>query len=285
MRCAVLGMGRMGQGVAGRLLDNGHDLTIWNRTSGVGVDLVARGAREAATITEAVQDKEVAITSLANDEAVRSVAIGEGGIRASLPAGGVYLDASTVSPALSAELADSFPRYAAMPIMGSPDAVRAGEAVYLIGGDQAVIEFVQPLLAALSETIRRYAAAPLASAAKLAVNLLLLDGVVALAESMAVGRSGGLSDEQLSALLRDSPMVAPGLKNRFDGVLSGQQEPWWSARLGAKDAGLAVALVEGAGGQLRATAAVRDLYGQVSDPDRQDIAEVSELYRQAGRPH
>jgi 3-hydroxyisobutyrate dehydrogenase len=231
------------------------------------------------TVAEAVKDQEVVITSLANDEAVRSVALGDDGIRTALADGAVYLDASTVSPSLSAELAGCFPRYAAMPIMGSPDAVRAGEAVYLIGGDPTVIESVQPLLAALSRTVRRYEAAPLASTAKLAVNLLLLDGVVALAEAMAVGRSGGLSDEQLSSLLRDSPMVAPGLKNRFDGVLYGHQEPWWSARLGAKDAGLAVTLVETTGGALRATAAARDLYDQVPDPDSQDIADVAQLYR------
>jgi 3-hydroxyisobutyrate dehydrogenase len=69
------------------------------------------------------------------------------------------------------------------------------------------------------------------------VNLLLLDGVMALAESFTAGRSGGLSDDRLRELLGQSPVVAPAIKNRFEGVLTGQQEPWWTAALGPRTLG------------------------------------------------
>jgi 3-hydroxyisobutyrate dehydrogenase-like beta-hydroxyacid dehydrogenase len=208
------------------------------------------------------------------------VALGGGGIRSSLPDAAVYVDASTVSPSLTGDLVDAFPRFVAMPILGSPDAVSSGKAVYLIGGDAAVIAVVEPLFPALTETVRRYGEAPLATTAKLAVNLLLLDGVVGLAESFTVGRSGGLSDDQLRELLGDSPMVAPGLHNRFEGILSGGQKPWWASALGAKDAGLAIDIVQQAGGALPATTTVRDLYRKVSPaPDADDVAAVADLYR------
>jgi len=287
MRIAVLGVGRMGQAVAGRLVDAGHDVVFWNRTAGRARELLERGAREADRVAEAVAGVEVVITSLANDEAVADVAWCDDGIRSSLAGGAVYLEASTISPALSARLDESFPRFAAMPILGSPDAVAAGRATYLVGGEAAVILAVEPLLADLSDHVRRYDSPPLASTAKLAVNLLLLDGVVALAESFAVGRSGGLTDDQLRQLLADSPMVAPGLQNRFEGVLAGGQTPWWTTALGAKDAALAVGLVEAAGGELPLTSVARDRYRSAAagagagagKSGGGDIADVSALYR------
>jgi 3-hydroxyisobutyrate dehydrogenase len=75
-------------------------------------------------------------------------------------------------------------------------------------------------------------------------------------------------------------MVAPGLKNRFEGILTGNQDPFWSARLGSKDAGLAVALAESAGLELPLTATARDRYAEAANRSpAPDIAAVTELYR------
>jgi 3-hydroxyisobutyrate dehydrogenase-like beta-hydroxyacid dehydrogenase len=281
MQIAVLGMGKMGQALAGRLVDGGHDLVIWNRTAGRAPDLVDAGAREATGIADAVGDVALAITSLANDEVVREVACGGDGIRSAGRDDLVYVDASTVSPALSAELTDAFPHFASMPILGSPALVASGDAVYLIGGAPDVVKTVDPLFDGLTGTVHRYDQPALAAAAKLAVNLLLLDGLVALAESFAVGRAGGLSDDQLRELLADNNMVAPGLKNRFEGLLTGEQAALWSPALGAKDAGLAVDLVAGAGGELRTTPVVQKAYGDAarSGSEDDDIAAVGRLYQ------
>lgn len=281
MEIAVLGMGRMGRALAQRLLDGGHDVVVWNRTPGSGAEVTERGAGLAPTVADAVSAAEVVITSLANDDAVRHVALGPGGVRSAVGQRTTYVDASTVSPALSAELDGAFELFAAMPILGSPAAVSSGQAVYLLGGSDEAAEAVQEMLPSLSETVRRYGAPALAATAKLAVNLLLLDGVVALAESFAVGRAGGLSEGQLRELLADSPMVAPGLRNRFEGVLNGEQDPWWTTVLGAKDAALAVKVVEEVGGDLAVTRAARDLYDKVasSGSSEDDIAAVGHLYR------
>src|SRR5689334_15819581 len=114
MKLAILGTGRMGQALAGRLLDTGHSVTLWNRTPGKAPELVQRGAREASSIAEAVDGVDLAISVLANDDAVRAVALGDDGVRAALPAGATYVDASTVAPTTSAALVEAMPRYAAM---------------------------------------------------------------------------------------------------------------------------------------------------------------------------
>jgi len=265
MDVAVLGMGRMGHALAIRLLEGGHRVAVWNRSKGKAGEIVSAGAREADSVADAVDGVDVALTMLANDDAVRAVALGE--LRSSIGPKSIYVDCSTVSPKLSGELAETFPaRFLAMP-----------------GGNAGVVERLQPVLSSLSDTIRRYDTAPLAITAKLATNLLLLSEVVALAESFAVGRSGGLSDDQLRDLLGASPLLAPGLKNRFEDVLTGSQEGWWTTVLGAKDAGLALDIARGADVELPAAQVVQQRYKEAaaSGLDDADIASVTDLYRGA----
>jgi 3-hydroxyisobutyrate dehydrogenase len=280
MDVAVLGMGRMGRAIAGRLLEDGHRVTVWNRSPGRAAEIVSSGGRETHSVTEAVEGVAVVITMLANDSAVRAIAVGK--LRSSLPHQALYVDSSTVSPTLSGELAAAFPtRFLALPVLGSPVAVRAGQAVYLAGGDDALVDRLGPVLASLSRTVRHYDTAPMAITAKLATNLLLLSDVIALAESFAVGRAGGLTDQQLRELLSASPMVAPGLKNRFEDVLTGTQEGWWTTRLGAKDAALAIDIAHTAEVELPSAAMVRNLYEKAADSglDQADIAAVTKLYQ------
>ena len=232
---------------------------------------------EAQSVGEAVRAADVVITMLANDDAVRTVALGD--LRSAIGDQTVYVNCATVSPTLNSELAEAFTdRFLAMPVLGSPDAVRAGQAVYLPGGDGSAVDRIAPVLSSLSASIQRYDTAYLASAAKLAANLLLLSQITALAESFAVGRSGGLSDDQLRDLLGSS--VAPGIKNRFESVLTGPQDGWWTTVLGAKDATLAINVARGANVELPEAEAVKRLYDKAaaSGLDHADVAAVTELY-------
>src|SRR5213078_169929 len=95
MRIAFCGLGRMGAPMAGRLADAGHDLTVWNRTKEKAEPLADRGARVAGTPREAAEDAEVAITMLADPEAVRDVVLGTDGLASGLSEGSVLLEMST----------------------------------------------------------------------------------------------------------------------------------------------------------------------------------------------
>lgn len=269
----------MGRALAGRLLGGGHLVTVWNRSKGRADEVVSAGAREAPDVADAVAGAEVVLTCLANDDAVRDVAFGP--LQSSISAQTGYADSSTVSPALSEELAGTFPRFVALPVLGSPAAVRSGQGVFLAGGNPAVVDRLGPVLSALSDTVRRYDTAALALTAKLASNLLLLSQVVALAESFAVGRAGGLSTDQLRELFGSSSLLAPGVANRFEGVLTGMRDGWWTTVLGAKDAGLALDLARAADVELPLAEVVRQAYARAAAAglDDADIAAVTELYR------
>jgi 3-hydroxyisobutyrate dehydrogenase len=289
MNIGVLGLGRMGAALAGRLLEQGHDVVVWNRSPGKAAELSEAGAKEADSVADAVEGAEVAVTVLSDDDAVRAVALGAAldgrGIAGSLAPDGIHVDCSTISPALSDELADAVgpDRFASAPILGAPMAVRSGQATYLAGGRASVLDRLEPMLSSLAANVRRYELPSQAAAAKLASNLMLLAGVAALAESFAVGRAGGLSDDQLRQLLSESPMVPQGVRNRFEGILTGEQDPWWTTTLGAKDAGLAVALARSAGVETPVAEAVHDRFAEAAarGHSEDDIVAVAELYSRA----
>lgn len=280
MRISVLGMGRMGAAIAARLAGTGHDVTVWNRSPGKAGPAVDAGAREVRSVEEAATSGEVVITMLAADGAVREVALGDDGLVRHLPTGAVYVDASTISPTTSAELAGRFERFVAMPVLGSPEAVRSGSAVYLAGGPSWAVDAIEPVTSSLTEKLTRLDTAPLALAAKVASNFLLLGGLSVLAEAFEIGRAGGLGDDQLGAVFRDSPLVAPGLRNRFDGVLGRSTEGWFSMALGAKDVRLGVEMASRAEQDLPVARAVQARFDEAAGGDLADadVAAVGRLY-------
>lgn len=248
MQVSVLGMGRMGRAVAGRLLDRGHAVTVWNRTPGRAEPLVRRGATAAADPPAAVRSAAVVLTSVADDAAIRSLVL-DSGLAAALPAGATLVDASTVGPGTSLALAAAVgpERFVAMPILGSPTMTASGQSTLLLGGERATVERLAAVWRDLADRQVYSGPAERASVLKLTSNLMLVSGLAVLAEAVEVARAGGVDEDTLRALLAASPMVAPGLANRVEAVLSRQHEGWWSVELAAKDARLAAELAESAG--------------------------------------
>src|SRR5438132_1782608 len=196
MRLAVLGMGRIGHAVAERLLGGYHEVTVWNRTPHKADDLVAKGARESATPAAAAEETEATFTSLTDDAAVRTVVTGEDGVAAGL-GDGVLIDASTVSPSTTADLAEAVGgRLLASPILGSPKAVVSGEAGYLIGGPRELYDRLAPAYGALADAGRRVYVgedAGVATTLELLSNHLLMSRIAPLAGTVPSAQACGLS--------------------------------------------------------------------------------------------
>lgn len=284
MRVAVLGMGHMGHALAERLLAGGHDVTVWNRSSGKTDELLAKGAREAPTPAQAAQQVQACFTSLADDDAVRAVVTGEDGVAAGIGEG-VLVDASTVSPKTTAELAEALGgALLASPILGAPRAVLAGEATYLIGGPRELYERLAPAYDTIaSEQRRRYVGEDptVASTLKVLSNYLLMSGIATLAETVATAQAAGLGDEQIREFFSQLPLVAPALHNRLEDIIAGEHKGWFSTTLGAKDVRLVTQLASSHGLRLPLAEAVKDRYEEAAEHGLADadIAAVVELVR------
>ncbi|MGZ6661666.1 MAG: NAD(P)-dependent oxidoreductase, partial [Solirubrobacteraceae bacterium] len=198
---------------------------------------------------------------------------------------GILVDASTVSPETSAQLAGAVAgRFLAAPILGAPVAVVSGDAVYVIGGPHELYERVRPAFEALAEEEhRRYVGEDpkLASTLKLLSNHLLLSGIAVLAETVATAQAVGLADDLISKYFGHLPLVAPALRNRIDDIVSGDHQGWFATRLGAKDLRLVEELARAQGVPLPVAEAVKRRYEQAAAEgwSDADIAAVVELVR------
>ncbi|HEY2703121.1 MAG TPA: NAD(P)-dependent oxidoreductase [Candidatus Dormibacteraeota bacterium] len=282
MRIAVLGLGAMGSAIAGRLLDAGHELHVWNRTAARAEPLTARGAILEASPGAAAGSVDVAITSLADDAAVLGVVRGDDGVAECLPPSGVLVDMSTVSPETSRALARAVDgRFVDAPILGAPQAVAAGQATILAGGPDELVDRLTPLFQQLSARQLRCGPEPgSGTTVKVVANLLLLGQLAVLSEAVATAQANGV-DDRLIAELGRTPLVAPALHNRLDDVIHGDHQGWFSARLGHKDVRLARNLARSGGLDLAVAATVEALFDQAITAglgDR-DITAVVETVR------
>ncbi len=150
MQVAVLGLGKMGEPIARRLLEAGHELSVWNRTPGRTAGLQDAGARTLSAPREAWRAAEVCVTMLLDDAALLAVTTGADGLLTSSADGRVLVDMSTVSPAVSRRLAEAAEAagvgYLRAPVSGNPSVVEAGNLGIMVSGDEEVFARTEAVL-------------------------------------------------------------------------------------------------------------------------------------------
>ena len=234
---AVLGLGAMGRAIAARLLDAGHHLRVWNRTSGKDDELVASGARHAGTPADAVRDVEVVITMVTDPPALEAVLFGPDGAASAIPKTATLIEMSTVGPTAIASAAErlSVPVLDA-PVLGSVPSVETGKLVILAGGDRAVFDRHAELLAVLGTPIY---VGPSGSGAwlKLVNNAASTATLVALGELLALTDRAGLGIDAVLQGLEAGPLAS--LIERWRPRLKGEdQASYFRLALARKDLAL-----------------------------------------------
>lgn len=213
-RVAVVGTGRMGGAMAGRLVAAGFPVTVYNRTQSRAEEVAVRtGAAVAETAREAAGGADVLVISLADDAAVRSTYLGPDGVLAGLRTGAVVADTSTVDPDTLRELAGRVSAAGAelldTPVSGSVATVEAGQLLVMAGGDPDALERATPALEAFSRRI--IAVGPLGAGAtmKLVVNAMVHAVNGALAEALVLAERSGVARELAYEVIASSAVAAP----------------------------------------------------------------------------
>ena len=248
-RVAFIGLGRMGHGMAGRYLDAGFTVAVWNRSKAKAEDLIARGAQWATSPEDAAIDADAVVTMVADDEASRQVWLTRDGAAATMKAGTLAIECSTVSYKhaldLSRELRGRGLVYIDCPVTGLPDAAAAGKLTLLVGAESADLEVARPYLAPLSTTIRHFGAVGSGTVYKLINNLMGAIQIAGIAEGLAIAEQAGLDMklvvEAIESGVAASPQVIRHAKRMAARNFAGAT---FTAALRHKDAAYAVALAE-----------------------------------------
>jgi 3-hydroxyisobutyrate dehydrogenase-like beta-hydroxyacid dehydrogenase len=222
-RVAVLGLGSMGRAIAARLLGAGHDLSVWNRTSGREEELVSAGAHRASMPAEAVRDAEIVITMLTDPPALDAVLFGPDGAASAIQRFATLIEMSTVGPTAIASVAERLAPVAVLdaPVLGSVNSVEAGRLVILAGGDRDVFDRHADLLSTLGTPMYT---GPSGSGAwlKLVNNAASIATLVAIGELLALTDRAGLETGAVLDSLQAGPLSS--LIDRWRGRLEGRDE-------------------------------------------------------------
>src|SRR6202041_2720357 len=173
MRVAFLGLGIMGRSMAANLVKAGHEVSVWNRTSGQDKDV--EGARTASSPADAAEAGEGVRTCVSDTKAAESVLFGPNGVNDSLAEGMIIADSSTISPTATVRFAERVKvkgvAYVDAPMTGSKIAAAAGSLIFMVGGDDAVLARLKPLFDAMGKQVFRMGETGKGQATKLVINL------------------------------------------------------------------------------------------------------------------
>jgi 3-hydroxyisobutyrate dehydrogenase-like beta-hydroxyacid dehydrogenase len=239
----------MGHGMAGRYLDAGFTVSVWNRSKAKAEDLIARGARWATSPEDAAIDADAVVTMVADDNASREVWLTKDGAAANMKAGTLAIECSTVSHQHALDMASVLGGrgliYIDCPVTGLPDAAAAGKLTLLVGADPADLEQARPYLVPLSATIRHFGAVGSGTVYKLINNLMGAIQIAGIAEGLAIAEQAGLDMklvlEAIETGVAASPQVIRHSKRMAERNFAGAT---FTAALRHKDAAYAVALAE-----------------------------------------
>ena len=253
MKTGFIGIGRMGQAMARRLLDGGHDVSIYNRTAEKLKPLIERGAKALESISAATHYGEAVFTMLADDAAVMDVATKPGGLVESLPKGGIHICAGTHSVACIAALKalheEAGQVLLATPMLGRPEMVLSGQAGMVLAGAPASLERCRPLFAAIARRTFEGGVDPVAAAAiKIANNFVLGCAIEAMGEGFALTRKYDVTPEVFLDVMTDGLFGCSAYKVYGKIIAEQRYQPAGQrAVLGLKDGNLALAAGEAVG--------------------------------------
>ena len=254
---AVVGLGAMGSRIAARLLDAGHEVTVWNRSARRVTPLIDRGAVSAATPALAASQAELLITMVSDPQALRSVTEGPDGIASRAHPALTVVEMSTVGPAAVAELTSALPAGTGVvdaPVVGSLAAAESGSLVIFAGGSADLVTRVMPVFSVLGSA-RHVGPLGSGAAAKLVANAAIFGALAMLGETFALARALDLPPDTSYQVLAATPLGAQA-EHRRAAMESREYPPRFSLTLALKDARLINQAATAAGVDLRLTRAV-----------------------------
>jgi 3-hydroxyisobutyrate dehydrogenase-like beta-hydroxyacid dehydrogenase len=281
-RIGFLGLGSMGQAMAQRLIDAGHDVVVWNRSAGPRDELASLGATAVETPADALA-VDLSVSMLANDVAVDAVLSED-----NLPSHRiVHANMASVSPDMARLLSARFEQaghgYVASPVLGRPNVAASGGLNILAAGLTDDIVLLQPLFDAMGTKTWPLGELPhTANVVKIAVNYSIIHALQSLAESIAIATSAGVKPSDFVEVLTST--LFGGVVFRGYGNLIAERNytpAAFSLELGLKDLGLAEATAEEAGISLPTSSLLRELFEtaladpELADKDWSAVAEIT----------
>jgi 3-hydroxyisobutyrate dehydrogenase-like beta-hydroxyacid dehydrogenase len=271
MRVAFLGLGIMGRPMASNLAKASHEVAVWNRTPGK----VVEGARTAVSAADAARGAEIVWMCVSDTKAVEEVLFGPEGVEQSLADGMVVVDSSTISPAATRRFAERVrargAQYVDAPVTGSKIGAENGTLLFIVGGEDATVDRLKPLFAAMGKKIFRMGEVGKGHAAKLAMNLQIALTYEGFAEGITLATKLGVDPATLIPLINASMVNSGVVEYKAPFVLNRDFSPNFPLHLMHKDIRLALEAGKEARVKLPGLETVEEIYEMATEDGHADL--------------
>jgi 2-hydroxy-3-oxopropionate reductase len=268
MNVTFIGLGVMGFPMAGHLAQNGHKVTVYNRTTEKAKSWAEQYAGEYATTpAEASKNADIVFMCVGNDDDLRSVVYGESGVLAGVKAGCIIVDHTTTSAKVAVEIAEKAAQqqveFIDAPVSGGQAGAENGVLTVMAGGKQVVFDKVQPVMAAYSRFAQLLGGVGAGQTCKM-VNQICIAGVVqGLAEGLHFAKKAGLDGEKVIETISKGAAGSWQMENRYKTMLAGEYEFGFAVDWMRKDLGIALDEARNNGASIPLTAMVDQYYADV----------------------
>ena len=267
---AFLGLGVMGFPMAGHLAAAGHSVTVYNRTASKADKWVGmHGGRKAGTPAEAAKGAEFVFACVGNDDDLREICAGPDGAFAGMASGSLFVDHTTVSAAVTRELAESAAECAIgfvdAPVSGGQAGAENGTLSVMCGGDEANYARAESVIAAYAKACKRIGGCGAGQLAKM-VNQICIAGLLqGLSEALNFGEKNGLDGRLVVDVIQHGAAGSWQMANRHETMLRGEFEFGFAVDWMRKDLGICLRTAEESGASLPVTALVDQFYKDVQN--------------------
>ena len=241
---AFIGVGRMGGGMARRLLAAGYPVTIYDPNPDAVAPCLAQGAKAAESASAVVESADIVFTSLPLPEHLLALYAGPGAVTESLRPGTTCVDVSTVDPGtarqVSDRLAEQEVEFVACPVGKGPAQAAEGTVPLFVGGSAAAVERLRPVLTHIGTPLHHLGEVEAATAFKLISNLIGMTNLAILAEGYLLGRRAGIEPTAFLAALQDTGAASYQLNLRLPAIAADDHEARFAVDLALKDLRLAI---------------------------------------------
>ncbi len=247
---AFIGLGIMGNPMAGHLARAGHTVTGFNRTPRYD-DLEAAGGRGADSLADAVADADVVCVMVPDSPDVRAVLAGEGGVFDSAKAGTLVIDFSSIRPDVAVELAQQAQergfRLLDAPVSGGEAGARNAALSIMVGGTDEDYAEAEPLLGVVGKTVVHVGGSGSGQTVKAANQLVVASNIQALAEAVVFLEAYGVDLEAALEVLGGGLAGSTVLQQKKQNMLTGSFQPGFRIDLHHKDMGIVTSAAREAG--------------------------------------
>jgi len=267
-KLAFLGLGVMGFPMAGHLQAAGHDVCVYNRTAAKAEDWVSKhGGRSADTPRAAAEGADVVLACVGNDDDLRSVCLGDDGAFAGMGKDTIFVDHTTVSARVTAELAeaakDKGVGYVDAPVSGGQAGAENGQLSIMCGGDESVYCCAEPIISTYAKLCRRLGGTGAGQMTKM-VNQIAIAGLVqGLSEALHFAEKGGLDGRAVVEVISQGAAGSWQMANRYETMLDDKWDHGFAVDWMRKDLGICLDTADEVGASLPVTALVDQFYKDV----------------------